>query len=362
MRSLLLRKVGFTLIELLVVIAIIAILIGLLLPAVQKVREAANRIVSANNLKQIGLGIHNMNTTYGHLAPSGTGCFPSTGNGDDWGAAFSPAHYGTFQYFLLPFIEQDNVYKGTDINHGTDNNGNVVPMTGRSYRSQAVVKVFQAPSDPTMPGDGRAWFGRGATSYAANWHVFRGGWDEDWQNGGKARIPATMPDGTSNTIGFFERYAYCGDPSLEPPNGGHSGLVYVEHIWGEDGQNGGPVGQYHNQNPGGNPPTFGMAWYCPAWWAFVPPGTVNGGNPSGGFTDHNNPPKGYPVTYALPPQVAPPTKLCDPTRLQAFSAGGSMVMMMDGSVRTVSPSISQLTWAYAVTPDDGQVLGSDWNQ
>jgi prepilin-type N-terminal cleavage/methylation domain-containing protein len=340
MRSLLSRKLGFTLIELLVVIAIIAILIGLLLPAVQKVREAANRMVSANNLKQIGLGIHNMNTTYGHLAPAGTGCFPNTGNNTNWGTAYLPAHFGTFHYFLLPFIEQDNVYKSTEINSNGTSQAN-------SYRSHAVIKTFQAPSDPTMPGDGFTWGGRGATSYAANWHVFRGGWDEDWQNGGKARIPATIPDGTSNTIGFFEKYSVCGDPNNYGTLGG---LGYVESIWGEDGQNGGPVGQFHNA----------QAFYCPAHWAFVPKSSVNGNNTSGGFTNHNAPPVGYPVVYALPPQSGPPPKLCDPTRVQAFSAGGSQVMLMDGSVRTVSPNIAQLTWAYAITPDDGQPMGTDW--
>jgi len=336
----------------LVVIAIIAILIGLLLPAVQKVREAANRMVSQNNLKQIGLGIHNMNTTYGHLAPSGTGCYPSTcppnvNDSSQWGAAITPARFGTFHYFLLPFIEQDNVYKGTEINaNGT--------QRGNSYRFSAVIKIYQAPNDPTMPGDGLTWGSRGATSYFPNWHVFRGGWDEDWQSAGKARIPATIPDGTSNTIGFFERYSVCGNPALEPA-GGHNGLVYVEHIWGEDGQNGGPVGQYHQGSAQG--------MYCPAYWVFIGPNSaINQNNTYGGFSNHLSPPLGYPALFATPPQSSPPPALCDPTRLQALSAGIMQVLLLDGSVRGVSSGISPLTMGYAIQPDDGQVLGSDWTQ
>src|SRR5215471_12261446 len=95
---------GFTLIELLVVIAIIAVLIGLLVPAVQKVREAANRMYCAHNLKQIVLATVDAADTYNHQLPPSGGIYPSAYWGDNNGDG------GLFLY-ILPFIEQEPLYK-----------------------------------------------------------------------------------------------------------------------------------------------------------------------------------------------------------------------------------------------------------
>ncbi len=346
---------AFTLIELLVVIAIIAILIGLLVPAVQKVREAAARMQSANNIKQLVLASHNANDTNGNLPPV-YGSYP-VGNDPNWGAAYLPSHFGTIGYWLLPYIEQDTTYVDWEVNGNGGHNG-------QSWWISNPVKTYQAPGDPTMPSNGSTWccgqagFGRGASSYAANWHVFRGGWGEDWQFGGIAKV-GNIPDGASNTIFFAERYAICGPSSGDSTN--PINPTYVQHIYNEDGQGTGPGFEYFivaNGQIGNYRPWFSMGFWANlnfgqlgqlyANYPYGVPYTSGGGLPN------------YPWAYMQLPQIKPPINACDPTRLQALSTAGINVGMGDGSVRLVPASISQMTFGLAVDPADSLSLGSDW--
>jgi prepilin-type N-terminal cleavage/methylation domain-containing protein len=190
-----LRK-AFTLIELLVVIAIIAILIGLLLPAIQKVREAAARSKCANNLRQIGIGCHNHHDTYGHLPPSIL-TTAATGMADDSWA------WGTL---ILPFIEQQNLYNAFGVVLNPPNKAPTV-----NAMEQIPLSIYRCPSDVNGTGLNPWYDNRAISNYVANLVLLGPAYVgvNGPVNGVQInRTLVQITDGTSNTIMIGERDSY----------------------------------------------------------------------------------------------------------------------------------------------------------
>ncbi len=212
------RRNGFTLIELLVVIAIIAVLIALLVPAVQKVREAAARLQCQNNLKQIGLALHNFHGTYkrfpsGLMVPVGTGSgaiFPSTCPRCQQPPM--PGKWGSWLTWILPYMEQGPLYGQVDLN-----NREYAYANGPTTPAAQVVPTYLCPSDYvplTTIQYGTYYFG--VNSYFANagtkaWPVSAASLNGVMYYNSSVRI-ADVTDGTSNCLLAGERYSQ--DPAM----------------------------------------------------------------------------------------------------------------------------------------------------
>jgi prepilin-type N-terminal cleavage/methylation domain-containing protein/prepilin-type processing-associated H-X9-DG protein len=329
------RRTAFTLIELLVVIAIIGILVGLLLPAVQKVRDAAARAQCTNNLKQIGLalhGYHDVNNGFppgyldGNTDPNST---PDNDVGPGWGWAT----------FLLPYIEQQNVYNQIHFSQGIGSGSNAAV-------SQLALKVYQCPADaysqnftvwPTNivvahgsyvgcngweecfnGASGNPQAGAGADSLAGNYGS--AGVGLFWRNS-RNRV-ASVTDGLSNTIVVGER------------SGDHAPATWTGAV------------------PGGR---------CPAWMAVQPPSPYS--------TSGNNQPAYDNADYDealclshcnathLPSADFP---IYDPDTFYSMHTGrGANFLFGDGSVHYLTSGINPTTYQALATIAGGE-LSSDW--
>ncbi len=338
---------GFTLIELLVVIAIIAILIGLLLPAVQKVREAAARAQCQNNLKQISLATVNCCDTYQGKIPPAIGLYPSMTQ-----ATVNNGEGGVF-FFILPFIEQGTLYNAcyspTDTgipdpgNAATGGrNGGLPTYVAWNAQTQACPKSFICPTDATY---GQGWTAPPPvkniqTSYAYNGQIFTVTYPGPWNTAG-SRYPSYISDGTSNTIFFTEKVASAASSTVWTIDVGIN-------LWADWGPDIAPADCYCPQNGYYGSPNDSVAASIANNMFFVvtklgcqsPPG-VNDGGPGGGGINQNG--------ACVPSTVA-----------STMHTSGINASMADGSVRFVAQGVSGTSWWRALTANQGDVQGSDW--
>lgn len=324
---------GFTLIELLVVIAIIAILVALLLPAVQQAREAARRSSCKNNLKQIGLALHNYLDTYTVFPPAF--CL-GTGDGGQW----------SVHARILPFVEQGALYDAADLNS--------TYTTGQAPANSRV-PIYVCPSDPNDKGRGNDYY---PTSYgysAGPWFV----WDNATQTKGPGAFSPNsklsdrdMTDGMTNTLAFSEVKAFTpyirdGDvvTGMNAPMPASEATVTAY------------TGTLKGNKVGQSTPTVTASGHT-EW--------VDGRVHQTGFTTTFTPNSMVPISGGAAPEgdftncregksCAQPTYAAVTSR--SYHTGTVNSLLMDGSVRGFSENINLETWQNLSIRNDGKVLG-----
>jgi prepilin-type N-terminal cleavage/methylation domain-containing protein len=323
---------GFTLIELLVVIAIIAVLIGLLLPAIQKVREAAARMTVSNNIKQIVLACHNHESAVGYL-PSYYTVNVSYLN---YPSSTTQVSNGFF-FNILPYIEQNNLYDSATLTPSGMHDSSTVAGT--------FVKAYSDPLDFTVPSNGQITVGvysnttgayqnqvQGASSYVVNAAGLSYEVSSTWGSNpygftssdslNKVTFENTYLDGTSNTILIAESLAACGIPSYASYDPTYT---YSTNRGWTSTSSTYFTGNYYNL-----PPAQGGEGGTPNAWFNLNASTCNA------FSNNQ---------YTSGP-----------------SSGRSTILIgvADGSVRNLNSGILPSTIWKAADPGDGNVLSSDW--
>lgn len=288
------RRFAFSLLELLVTVTIIALLIGLLLPAIQKVRTVAGRMKSANQLRQIGIGLNSFASAHQERFP---GFVPS--------GAQSRQVVDPPLSACEPYLELANVTRSPDT-------GIRIPL-------------FLDPADPTIdlaviPNTIRP-SNRGNTSYSANMVAFTG----------PPRLGADFPDGTTHTIAIAGRYSRCAPFSGDWAGG--SNFLYSLRSSSAEGYEG---EEYYRAINSVRRATFADRYY-----GDVIPVTSNG----------ETRPSRTGATFQIVPQ---PTE-SDPAVLQTPYSGGLLVLLFDGSVKVLSPQIAPTVFWSAVTRDGGEI-------
>jgi prepilin-type N-terminal cleavage/methylation domain-containing protein/prepilin-type processing-associated H-X9-DG protein len=354
------RRRGFTLIELLVVIAIIAVLIALLLPAVQAAREAARRAQCTNNLKQIGLAMHNYHSTNNAL-PWGDG---------PWWIEWS-AHT-----LLLPYLEQGPIYNAinfVDTITGVPSSGNGMPndnpaCTTAEYRS---ISVFLCPSDPdrltTADGHNNYMANSGSApncAYGGNAHtpswsgptagpfIYSSSGVDGNSFGGSSINVSAITDGTSNTAAFSERVKAIGNYTTNTSAPFDTGIPTASL---------GTPTAVANSLEGQSQPYY-LA--CKA----SPPVPVGANQDAANFNDDyisgGTWVTGQPVNTRYAHVMPPNTWSCRSGLQIAHNAsshhpGGINVLFCDGSVKFIKSTIGINTWWALGTRAGGEVVSSD---
>jgi prepilin-type N-terminal cleavage/methylation domain-containing protein/prepilin-type processing-associated H-X9-DG protein len=313
------RHRGFTLIELLVVIAIIAVLIGLLLPAVQKVREAANRISCTNKIKQIGLAMHNYHDTYSTLPP---------------GAIQVPGRqWPYFLHYLLPYLEQQSLYELLDIDHRPDTSFSDGTWSGVL---QQPIASFLCPSDMANPVHTSS-FNQGPYPSTNYFGIFpglnQGDSDSDFYN------PAAV-NPLQRSVFRLNRSTRI----VEIRDGTSNTMVVAEYLTGVSGYGPGMVrGMFISTRPS-----------CQLLFVTQTPNSrspeILWNNRDGCGDPSNN------VPQLNLPCVPGPDRL-NFASPRSRHPGGVNILLADGGVRFVQNNIDLNTWRYLGWMADGQVLG-----